>query len=88
MKLPLPSEKFVCLDPCRQDTYGKVMDNVHIEIYADESGIGFYCYGDVFRYYSRICFGFSRTLDGAAEVINSLVPYEGSVEDLYHNPQE
>ena len=88
MNLPLKSEKFVCLDPCRQDTYGKVIDNIHIEVWPCEPGIGFFCYGDLVREYSRICFGFSKTLEGAIEAINNLSPYEGSVEELYFNLDE
>lgn len=78
MHLPLPSEKFVCLDPSRRDLSGRVIENIHIEVYGDESGIGFYCYGDI--RYSKVCFGFSRTLEGAVEVINGLAPYDKSLE--------
>lgn len=88
MNLPMSSEKFVCLDPRRLDTYGKVIHNIHIEVWSTDAGIGFFCYGDLIRDYSRICFGYSNTLEGAVEAINNLSPYEGTVDELYFNLDE
>ncbi len=88
MKLPLPSEKFVCLDPYRQDLSGKPLDNIHIEVYGSENGIDFFCYGDLSRHCSNFCFGHSKTLEGAAEIINHMQPYVEPVEDPQCNLQE
>lgn len=88
IKLPLPGEKFICLDPCRQDLHDRPMDNIHIEVWPCDSGIGFFCYGYLIGKLSRICFGFSKTLEGAIEVFNNLSPYEGHVEESDFNPDE
>lgn len=70
--LPLPGEVFLCEDPCRLDIWDKPMDNVHIEVRSKNGQTWYYCYGDIDCF--NTCFGAELTLEGAYQVIKSLIP--------------
>lgn len=74
MNLPVKHEEFISLT--RWDLLDKPMNDIHIEIYPDTSGIGFFCYGQGVHFpFEKICFGHSKTLEGAFDIIAGLEPY-------------
>ena len=82
--LPRPESVFVCEDPGRMDIWGQPMDDVHIEVRRKGKQTWYYCYGDIDGV--KTCFGAELSMEGAYQVIKSLIPAECAVGKKAEHP--